>query len=59
MDLILLLGILCDALGLFDDFKPRFVKRFAELGQAVREAAEAYCREVREGRFPGPEHSFR
>jgi 3-methyl-2-oxobutanoate hydroxymethyltransferase len=48
-----------DMLGLFDDIRPRFVKQFAGLGQAMREAVEAYCREVREGSFPGPEHSFR
>jgi 3-methyl-2-oxobutanoate hydroxymethyltransferase len=48
-----------DLLGLFDDIRPRFVKHYAELGQAVREAVETYCREVRDGSFPGPEHSFR
>jgi 3-methyl-2-oxobutanoate hydroxymethyltransferase len=48
-----------DLLGLFDDIRPRFVKHYADLGQAVRKAVETYCREVREGSFPGPEHSFR
>src|SRR5262245_48620873 len=48
-----------DMLGLFDDLRPRFVKRYAELGQAVVRAAGEYCREVREGTFPGPEHGFR
>ena len=48
-----------DVLGLFDDLRPRFVKHYAELGQAVINAAEAYCREVRDGTFPGTEHSFR
>lgn len=48
-----------DVLGLFDDIRPRFVKHYAELGQAVRKAVETYCREVRDGVFPGPEHSFR
>jgi len=48
-----------DLLGLFDDVRPRFVKHYAELGQAVRKAVETYCREVRDGSFPGPEHSFR
>jgi 3-methyl-2-oxobutanoate hydroxymethyltransferase len=48
-----------DMLGLFEDLRPRFVKQFADLGQAVREAVQAYCREVREGMFPGAEHSFR
>jgi 3-methyl-2-oxobutanoate hydroxymethyltransferase len=48
-----------DLLGLFEDFKPRFVKQYADLGLAIRRAAEDYCREVREGTFPAPEHTFR
>ncbi len=48
-----------DLLGLYDDLRPRFVKHYAELGQAVRKAVEAFCREVRDGSFPAPEHSFR
>jgi 3-methyl-2-oxobutanoate hydroxymethyltransferase len=48
-----------DLLGLFDDLRPRFAKRYAELGVAIRQAAGAYGDEVREGTFPGPEHSFR
>jgi 3-methyl-2-oxobutanoate hydroxymethyltransferase len=47
-----------DMLGLFDELRPRFVKQFADLGPAMLQAAEAYCREVREGTFPGPEHAF-
>jgi 3-methyl-2-oxobutanoate hydroxymethyltransferase len=48
-----------DMLGLFDDFQPRFVKHYAHLGQDVVRAVTAYCREVREGTFPGEEHGFR
>jgi 3-methyl-2-oxobutanoate hydroxymethyltransferase len=48
-----------DLLGLFDDLRPRFVKQYADLGREIIGAAEAYCREVRAGTFPGPEHSFR
>jgi 3-methyl-2-oxobutanoate hydroxymethyltransferase len=48
-----------DLLGLFDEIRPRFVKHYADLGQTVRKAVESYCREVRDGTFPGPEHSFR
>ena len=47
-----------DLVGLFSDFKPRFVKRYAELGQQIAEAAEAYAADVRARRFPGPEHCF-
>jgi 3-methyl-2-oxobutanoate hydroxymethyltransferase len=48
-----------DMLGLFDELRPRFVKQYAEIGREISRAAEAYCREVREGSFPGAEHSFR
>jgi len=47
-----------DVLGLFTAFKPRFVKRYAELGPLVSEAAAAYAADVRARRFPGPEHVF-
>jgi 3-methyl-2-oxobutanoate hydroxymethyltransferase len=48
-----------DLLGLFPDFKPKFAKRYADLGAAVKTAVEAYCREVRDGSFPAAEHTFR
>jgi 3-methyl-2-oxobutanoate hydroxymethyltransferase len=48
-----------DLLGLFEEIRPRFVKHYAELGREVLAAAEAYCREVRDGTFPAAEHSFR
>jgi 3-methyl-2-oxobutanoate hydroxymethyltransferase len=48
-----------DMLGLFDEFRPRFVKQYADLGRDIQRAVESYCREVREGTFPAPEHSFR
>ena len=48
-----------DLLGLFPDFKPKFAKRYADLGTAVKTAVESYCREVREGSFPAAEHTFR
>jgi 3-methyl-2-oxobutanoate hydroxymethyltransferase len=47
-----------DLLGLFEDLRPRFVKRYAELGDTIRAAVLQYCAEVRERRFPGPEHVF-
>ena len=47
-----------DMLGLFTDFKPKFVKRFGELGAAAEAAVAAYADEVRARRFPGPEHVF-
>ena len=48
-----------DLLGLYGDLRPRFIKRYANLGQEVTRAVTAYCREVREGIFPGEEHSYR
>jgi 3-methyl-2-oxobutanoate hydroxymethyltransferase len=48
-----------DMLGLFPDFRPKFAKRYADLGAAGRAAVEAYCREVRDGSFPAAEHTFR
>jgi len=47
-----------DVLGLFTQFKPRFVKRYAELAPLIAAAAEAYAADVRARRFPGPEHCF-
>jgi 3-methyl-2-oxobutanoate hydroxymethyltransferase len=48
-----------DLLGLFDGFRPKFVKRYAELGDACRAAVRAYCDEVRAGQFPTAEHGFK
>ncbi|HEV8014105.1 MAG TPA: 3-methyl-2-oxobutanoate hydroxymethyltransferase [Stellaceae bacterium] len=47
-----------DILGTFDTFKPRFVKRYAELWGAISAAAAAYADDVRARRFPGPEHIY-
>ena len=47
-----------DMLGLFSDFTPKFVKRFATLGASVEAAVTSYAAEVTARRFPGPEHCF-
>jgi 3-methyl-2-oxobutanoate hydroxymethyltransferase len=47
-----------DMLGLFTDFRPKFVKRYAELGKLADEAIAAYAAEVRARSFPAEEHSF-
>ncbi len=44
--------VIHDVLGLYDEFVPSFVKRYAELGREVTAAAEEYVREVRDGVFP-------
>jgi 3-methyl-2-oxobutanoate hydroxymethyltransferase len=50
--------VMQDLLGLDDSFKPKFVKRFAELANPVREAFSSYARDVRSRAFPAAEHSF-
>ncbi|NOX39080.1 MAG: 3-methyl-2-oxobutanoate hydroxymethyltransferase [Alphaproteobacteria bacterium] len=50
--------VLDDMLGLFTDFKPKFVKRYAALGEATSHAAAAYASEVRARSFPASEHIF-
>lgn len=47
-----------DMLGLFSDFTPRFVKRYAELGATISAAAEAYAADVRSRAFPELKHCF-
>jgi 3-methyl-2-oxobutanoate hydroxymethyltransferase len=47
-----------DMLGLVEQFRPRFVRHYAELGQQVRSAVAAYVADVAEGRFPGDGESF-
>ncbi|KAA0575187.1 3-methyl-2-oxobutanoate hydroxymethyltransferase [Azospirillum sp. B21] len=47
-----------DMLGLFTDFTPKFVRRYAELAPTVIQAALDYAGDVRHRRFPGPEHVF-
>lgn len=50
--------VIDDMLGLFTDFRPKFVKRYAELGKLADEAIGTYAAEVRARQFPGPEHAF-
>jgi 3-methyl-2-oxobutanoate hydroxymethyltransferase len=47
-----------DFLGMYPDLRPRFVKRFAEVGDQIVAATRAYVSDVRGGAFPGEEHSF-
>jgi 3-methyl-2-oxobutanoate hydroxymethyltransferase len=51
--------VLHDILGLFERFRPKFVKRYAELGREALSAMRQYCAEVREGTFPAAEHTWR
>jgi len=47
-----------DMLGMDETFKPRFVRRFATLGQTIKDATAAYVSEVRSGTFPSDAESF-
>lgn len=50
--------VIDDMLGLFDAFKPKFVKRYAHLAGDATAAIRAYAEEVRNRSFPAPEHVF-
>lgn len=47
-----------DLVGLFERFTPKFVKQYINLSPSIREAIVEYKKEVENGSFPGPEHSF-
>jgi len=47
-----------DLLGLIPDFKPKFVKKYANLAETITQATQSYIGEVREASFPKDEHSF-
>ncbi|MBE6844666.1 MAG: 3-methyl-2-oxobutanoate hydroxymethyltransferase [Ruminococcus sp.] len=47
-----------DMLGMFSDFRPKFVKHFANVGEMMRTAFRAYCDEVQAGTFPAKEHEY-
>ena len=50
--------VIQDLLGMFKEFRPRFVKQYAELFDVIKDALDTYCNEVREGIFPDLSHSF-
>jgi 3-methyl-2-oxobutanoate hydroxymethyltransferase len=47
-----------DLLGVFDQFKPKFTKRYANLADIAVDALSRYAAEVREGRFPDDDHTY-
>ena len=51
--------VLHDMLGLLEGFRPRFARRYAELGEAIKTAAAGYVRDVKSGEFPAQSESFR
>ncbi len=50
--------VIHDLLGLFERYKPKFVKQYLNLSPIILEAIKKYQQEVKEGRFPDQEHSF-
>ncbi len=51
--------VINDMLGLSGKFRPKFVKRYAELEQPIKDAVDEFAGEVRSGTFPADEHSFK
>ena len=47
-----------DLLGVFDQFKPKFTKRYANISEVAVEALKRFAAEVREGKFPDADHSY-
>ena len=47
-----------DMLGMFSDYKPKFVKKFADVGSIMTQAFSDYIKEVKDGTFPAEEHTF-
>ncbi len=47
-----------DLLGMFSDFTPKFVKRYANVGEVMKEAFQNYIKEVGSGAFPSKEHEY-
>ncbi|MFH2028137.1 MAG: 3-methyl-2-oxobutanoate hydroxymethyltransferase [Nanoarchaeota archaeon] len=50
--------VINDMLGLFDKFKPKFVKQYTNLSEQAGKAIKDYIKEVKESKFPDKEHSF-
>ena len=48
-----------DMLGMFSDYTPKFVKRFAEVGSVMKEAFANYIKEVQAETYPADEHTFK
>lgn len=48
-----------DLLGMFSDFTPKFVKRYANIGEIMKDAFRQYFEEIQSGVFPGEEHQYK
>ena len=47
-----------DMLGMFSDFTPKFVKKFANVGEVMKTAFKAYIDDMQNGQFPSNEHIY-
>jgi 3-methyl-2-oxobutanoate hydroxymethyltransferase len=50
--------VISDMLGLFEEFRPKFVRQYAQMAKTMRDAVGKYCEDVRGGKFPGPDESY-
>jgi 3-methyl-2-oxobutanoate hydroxymethyltransferase len=50
--------VMHDLLGFDDSFKPKFLKKYANLSKVISEALASYDKDVKTGKFPAAEHSF-
>jgi 3-methyl-2-oxobutanoate hydroxymethyltransferase len=50
--------VIHDLIGLFTEFKPKFVKRYAAVGKTIESAVKNYKKDVQTGKFPDLAHSF-
>jgi 3-methyl-2-oxobutanoate hydroxymethyltransferase len=50
--------VIHDILGIFEGFTPKFVKKYAHIGDEIRKAVTQYKEEVKKGIYPDTEHSF-
>lgn len=51
--------VYADMLGMFSDFTPKFVRRFAEIGQVMTDAFKAYIAAVKDGSYPEEKHTYK
>lgn len=48
-----------DMLGMYDNFTPKFVRKFAEVGAMMKQGVQEYCTAVQDSSFPAAEHTFK